>query len=107
MVSAAADFFKDGKSIVGMIFNGIIALLILIIGGYIAASRQDNTDLKKEIDSKASVEYVDQMIELHEDRELEIFKRVEEIIKMGNTNQEKVLESINRRLERIEDRYSK
>ena len=99
-----SKWFKE--NIIMVIINTLILLLIGIIGYNVKAmvSKVDT------VEQKAN-DYTDKVMESHEIKEQIMLNRIENIITLSNekqdaflNGQEKIIESIDKRLERIENK---
>lgn len=81
-----------------------ISLLIVIIGIVGTSWVAGITNFKEKLANKADKEYVKDQIKHHEDKEMETYLRLENLIILSLEKQEAVVNSIDRRLERIEDK---
>jgi len=105
-----APNFSENKWI-NQLINICTSILAVLLTVYFASSDLDARELKKEINSKASIEYVDKSMTNHEIKEQIMLNRIENIITLGAEKQQAVLEgqkdymkSIDKRLERIENK---
>lgn len=80
-----------------------ITILAVVIGCFLTYQFSNAKDLKSTLDNKANKEYVREQIRHHEEREEEVYKRLESLIKLSLEKQEAVVNSIDKRLERLEN----
>ncbi|NHJ84883.1 MAG: hypothetical protein FK734_05445 [Asgard group archaeon] len=77
--------------------------IIFLFGFWITSSRADNELIKDKLELKADIPYVDKAIKTHEEKEKEVYLRLENLIVLSLEKQESIVESIDKRLERIEN----
>ena len=99
----AAANFSENKWVNSLI-NIVTSLIIVLVTVYFTTTDLDARELQQKIDSKADKEYVDDMFKSHIFHDQQAYAALEKLMKSYLEGQEKLIESIDNRLERIENK---
>ena len=102
-MSAAANNWLKDRPLLTVLFSFLGSLILAFTVRAVNNSDEAAKSMKIEIDKKASIEYVDKQFINHESKEQVMLNRLENIITLSLEKQEAVVNSIDKRLERIEN----
>jgi len=89
---------------VDLVSNWVGMAVISLAIFYFTTSDADGREFKKEMDSKASHEYVDKSISTHEEKEELRDELIETMFNVIISNQEKIMDNHDVRITKLEDR---
>ncbi len=99
----AAANFSENKWVNSLI-NISTSLIVVLVTVYFTTTDLDAREIQKEIDSKAEKKYVDDRFKNHIFHEQQAYEGLKDIMQAYLDGQKDLIKSIDRRLERIENK---
>lgn len=110
-MSAAANNWLKDRPLLTVLFSFLGSLILAFTVRAVNISDDEKKKMQNDIDSKATIDYVDRSIFNHEAKEQIMLNRIENIITLTSERQDAflqgqkdIVESIDRRLQRLENK---